>query len=464
MQAGIYARISSDPEETTLGVQRQIEDCRAEAERRGWDVVQTYTDNDVSATRSKVRPEYRRMLGDIKARHIQAFIVWDIDRLTRTPRELEDIIDLAEKYGIQLANVGGEIDLSTPQGRMTARIKGTVARHEAEQQSKRLKRKIEQKALAGEPHSQVPFGYMRTREDGTVRDVPNPETAPIVLEAAKRFVSGEALHSIVNDYNARNVPAPRAAAWNSTSLRQLLRRQTNIGMRTHRGELIGRGNVDPIMTEELFEQVLARLNDPERKKAAVGNAPKHLLTSLAKCGLCGHTMRRLRGTRNAQTGKDQPPAYGCKSCFKIRRKQELVDQVVTLAVVGRLQRPDLLAAISAGEPDTAAIAREKIKGLEARLELAADQFADGDIMGPQLKRITERIKPQIEDARRTLEATLPRTALADLAGADAAAKWEAAPLDVKRTIIDQLMTVTILPAGIGKGRDPELIKIDWKQA
>ena len=118
MRAAIYARISQDTEGTELGVTRQQEDCAREAERRGWEVVARYVDNDVSATRKKPRPEYQRMKRDIESGHIQAVVVWSIDRLTRTPRELEDIIDLADRQGLELANVGGNTDLSTPGGRV----------------------------------------------------------------------------------------------------------------------------------------------------------------------------------------------------------------------------------------------------------------------------------------------------------------------------------------------------------
>lgn len=136
---GIYARISQD-DGSALGVARQIQDFTAEAERRGWPVPEVFSDNDVSGTRSKARPQYERLLSGIEAGAIDAVIVFDIDRLTRTPSELEHFINLANLHGVALASVGGEIDLATPQGRLTARIKGSVARHEGEQMSRRLKR------------------------------------------------------------------------------------------------------------------------------------------------------------------------------------------------------------------------------------------------------------------------------------------------------------------------------------
>ena len=146
--AGIYARISLD-DGTALGVGRQVDDCTAEALRRGWTVVDEYVDNNVSASKSKPRPEYTRLLDDVEQGRIDAVIVWDVDRLTRKPAELETFIDLADRHGLSLASVGGEIDLATPQGRLTARIKGSVARHEAEQMGRRIARKAEQTARDG---------------------------------------------------------------------------------------------------------------------------------------------------------------------------------------------------------------------------------------------------------------------------------------------------------------------------
>lgn len=54
----VYARISQDRSGDELGVTRQLEDCRAEAERRGWTVAEEYVDDDVSAFSGRKRPAY----------------------------------------------------------------------------------------------------------------------------------------------------------------------------------------------------------------------------------------------------------------------------------------------------------------------------------------------------------------------------------------------------------------------
>lgn len=73
--AGIYVRISSDPDGTALGVERQARDCQELARSRGWRVASVYEDNDVSATRGKPRPAYARLLADLRAARIDAVVV-----------------------------------------------------------------------------------------------------------------------------------------------------------------------------------------------------------------------------------------------------------------------------------------------------------------------------------------------------------------------------------------------------
>ncbi|WP_301114290.1 recombinase family protein [Microbacterium sp.] len=458
LRTAIYTRISKDTEGTELGVQRQEQDCRREAERRGWDVVQVYTDNDVSATRSKVRPEYQRMIRDIESGHIQAVVVWAVDRLTRTPRELEDIIDLADKRGLTFANVGGTIDLGTPEGRAMARQMGTFARLEVENQAKRLRRKFQEKAEKGEPHGYSPYGY--TRIDG--RDVPVEGEAAIVRECARRILARESLRSVCADLNARGIPAPKSAQWNTTILRQILLRPSNAGLRTHRGKVVGPATTVPIIDGDTHAQLVALLTDPTRRDNNAGPTPKYLLAGLALCGLCGGKMRRTVGRMDK--GKRQPPAYQCAECFRVRRRQDKVDEVVEGVIVARLSRDDAVELFAAEDSKVADEARREIATIDAKLETAADQFASDAITGVQLKRITAGLRERRAIAERQLEAAKPRSVLMAVAGADAAARWAELPLGAKREAVETLVRVTVLPSGAGKPFDPESVRIDWVSA
>lgn len=117
-RAAIYLRISQDREMDGLAIDRQREQCEALAQFKRWDVVETYVDQSKSATdRTKNRPDYDRMVTDYKAGAFDAIICYDLDRLTRQPRQLEDWIDAAELRGLALVTASGDADLSTDGGR-----------------------------------------------------------------------------------------------------------------------------------------------------------------------------------------------------------------------------------------------------------------------------------------------------------------------------------------------------------
>ena len=226
--AAIYARISSDPNDTALGVGRQVKDCLALTDAKGWEVGEVFTDNDVSAASGRPRPEYERMMTALAAGRFGALVVWDVDRLTRTPRELEDVVDLAERHGVALASVGGEIDLATPQGRLTARIKGNVAKHESEQLARRVRAKMAERAETGQPHGRTSYGWRREqvyddqgRRLGS-RDVLHPEQAEVLRSAAAALLSGDTLRALTANLVARQVPTLNGGSWTPSTLRGML--------------------------------------------------------------------------------------------------------------------------------------------------------------------------------------------------------------------------------------------------
>lgn len=451
--AVIYARISRD-DGSALGVTRQVDDCTALIASKGWTLIDTYVDNDVSATRSRTRPAYAQLLAAIASGQIGALVVWDIDRLTRRPAELEHIIDLADKHKLKLANVGGEVDLATPQGRLTARIKGNVARHEAEQMGVRIRRAQLEKANKGLPHGSIPFGWDRVLEAGQPsRNVINQVQAAVVQEAARRLIGAESLAAIAKDFNARSLPTPRGALWQAPTLRQLLLRPANAGLRQHQGQVVGQAAWDPILSRDVWDRVVAILGDPARRKQKSA-AVKHLLSGIARCGLCESPMSVNHGARQAS-------AYTCRGCTRVRRHQGRVDAEVVGQVLGRLADPALRKELLSADTSLSAELREEVHAIEARLDIAADSFADGDINAEQLKRITARLTPALDSARNRLNGILLAPDLQGITGA--VDQWEKLPVTRKRAVIKALtVSITINPvARTGRNSWAELA-IVWR--
>src|SRR3974377_904425 len=204
--AAMYCRISLDRAGEGLGVERQEALGRRLAEERGWAVAEVYVDNDRSAYSGKPRPAYGRLLADIEIGVRDAVVCVDLDRLTRRPAELEAFMDLADKHQVALANVSGDTDLSTSDGRFKARIMGAVARQESEKKGERVSREAEQAARRGVPRgSRRPFGYEPDRV--TVRE----DEAALIKDAVERVLAGVSVPSIARDWNGRGIATPQAA-------------------------------------------------------------------------------------------------------------------------------------------------------------------------------------------------------------------------------------------------------------
>lgn len=185
VRAGIYTRISWDPEGQRAGVERQRVDCEALCASRGWEIAQYFENNDASAYSGKPRRAYERRLSAVEEGPITGIVTWHNDRLHRSPRELEAFIDLMERSGVRVAVVtGGDYDLTTPEGRFTARIVGAVARKESEDRSRRVRRKHLELAEQGRPAGQLGWG------------VRSESKRELVREAAQKVLAGQGLMTI----------------------------------------------------------------------------------------------------------------------------------------------------------------------------------------------------------------------------------------------------------------------------
>lgn len=315
--AGIYARISLDVAGEALGVQRQLEDCRSKAQTLGWSVLDSYTDNDVSASKARTRPQYERLLHDLEHGRINAVVVYDLDRLTRRPIELEHFIDLADRLGVSLANVAGDVDLSSSGGRMVARIKGAVARQEAERLGERVSRQKQQRASSGllQRSRYRVFGY--DRDWNIIED-----EAEAIREAFTRRAAGESTTSIARDLTAKGHTGVNGKPWTSGVLSRTLANATYAGMVTYKGEIVSKGLHQAIIDMDTFTMAQAEL-----ASSSMGtNTRKYLLSGILVCSLCG---TRMKGNPSTKMYRCSTTYGGCgRLSIRISLADEATRQVV----------------------------------------------------------------------------------------------------------------------------------------
>nr|WP_062336091.1 recombinase family protein [Herbidospora sakaeratensis] len=480
LRVAIYVRISNDRTGAGLGVARQEEECRTLAARIGWEIYDVYSDNDVSAYSGKTRPNYARLLADVAAGRVQAIIAWHADRLHRSPRELEDFIELVDKHHVRISTVkAGQLDLDTSSGKMVARILGSVARAESEQKSERLKSKLLQLAKSGKygGGGSRPYGY---EKDGiTVR----PAEAQTIQECARRVLAGEAIASVAKDLNVRGVPTAtnRPNGWSVPILKRMLISPRIAGLREHRprnpdgtrpnvGEIMAVAEWPAIIKREEMTRLHGILLDPARR-VSPGRNGRYPLSGVLYCGREG-CARRLVGRpdglgRRRYVCNAVPGAGGCG---KIMALSEPIEEHLFTLVAGALDdQPFMTRLMSAGSDVTADKVLAEIADDEAELEALAGDLGERRITRKEWLAARVPIEARLRQNRARLEKSDHR---APLTFADAPKSGEQAlawltnpeiPASRKSAYIRAVMEkVWVLPGVRGRNKfDAARFKIDW---
>lgn len=445
-KCAVYLRQSLDRDGERLAVTRQREDCFALAQDRGWEIVDEYEDNSVSAyDRSKSRPAYDRMVADFAAGRFDALICWDLDRLTRQPRQLEDWIEAAETRGLLFVTANGEADLSTDGGRMYARIKASVARAEGERKGARQRRAMAQRIERGI----VPAG---TRLTGyTTKGEVLPEEADLVRSIFDRFAAGESLFSIAGSLSEAGVPPRRSSVWHPSSVRDLLTNARYAGLQVFQGKPTGhRGNWEPLVGEPTFATVQAILTDPRRITNREGTARKHLGSGLFVCDECGEPVR-------AHSGR-----YRCRFC-EINRTREPIDALVRATVAAWLDSPEI-GTLTLTPPQRDDAALDRLSELRSRLASIEGDYDSGLIDGHRYQVASAKVAAELRQAERGLAQSRTGLALATIANVESPGDtFLSAPLDIQRQILSEFMAVRLRRQPRGrKGFNPESVLLKWK--
>jgi site-specific DNA recombinase len=393
----IYARISQDRDGSRLGITRQLNDCRDEAERQGWLVAEEYVDDDASAYSGKTRPAYERMLADIVARDRDAVIVWHMDRLHRQPRELEHFVDVCTLAGVtDVRTLHGDLDLGTGDGLMVARLLSIVAANESDAKSRRGKRKIRELAEAGAPHGggSRPFGF---KDDRISHE---PLEAQAIRNAAQSVLAGDSLSSAARALAESGVLTVHGNVWRTTTLRGLLLNPRNYGQRVHQGKPIGPGLWEPILSPEDGERLHLLLTDPARRTNR--SARRYLLSGLCRCGLCGTKMYSVPRFDTAR--------YLCRSghdfggCGRMAITARPLEAWITEAVLQRLDSPEMADALAGKSSDDASAAalHDQVQTDTARLQELAELWADGELDAGQWRAARSRLEQRVAASRKAI--------------------------------------------------------------
>jgi site-specific DNA recombinase len=439
---------------------RQVEDCRRLAEQRGFAVADVYVDDDISAWSGKRRPQFERLLEDLRSGRIGAVLAWHLDRLTRHPRELEAFIDLCDELRVELGCVTGDVDLGSHIGRLTARMLGGLARYESDHKSERILRKHEELAANGKVSGggSRPYGY--NDDKLTLR----ASEAAIVRECATRFLAGESIRSITIDLNRRGIPTAGGGTWAPQTLRRMLGSARIAGLREHKGEIVATAEWEPIISKEECARIRAKLADPERRTNRSGR--RYLLTRLLRCGHCGETLVS-RPRSDGQRRYVCASGPGFSGCGHLYIAADMVERWVIDACFYRLDSPDFAAALdNANDNPESERWQQEEADAQAQLEELATAYGKREIGMAEWRAAREPIEKRRTAARKQLAKATRITVLDGYVGnADALrADWDALDLTRQHAIVAAIVDhITVGPGRRGyNGFDDSRLRPSWR--
>jgi site-specific DNA recombinase len=466
IRAAIYARISDDKEGREAGVTRQIEDCRALAERLGWtlhpDLDPVFVDNDISAsTKSRRRrPAFDRLLAEVGAGEFDGVLYYSNSRLTRRPAEYETIIKLVEDTGVRLATVAsGSADLTTADGRMIGRILAAQDAAEAERIGERVSRAFEQRrATHNRP---APVGRSFGFEKGGEKII--PEEADAIRLAAKLILDGASLNEVARVWMENGTTPVRGDKWFRTTVRYTLMRARNAGLIEHKGRILGEGDFEAILDRETWERMCAAIKDRSNLSRAKYKGRENLLAGLVYCGVCGHRMivHVFKSPEGLPLPKstvqcDRGTGHGCG---RVSRNLVALEAYVNERVAVRLEsvRPfEPGDDVTSEAQEFARLSAEKDK-TEARIATLREQYVAGDVDSVDFIPLQRMLRERVNELDHQLR-DFDTSSGTDLT-ADAVEEWRNGTFDQRREILEAVVErIVVHPTGrVGPARAKQMV-------
>ena len=483
----LYLRLSDARTEGALDGREKL--LRAEAARRGWIVHRVVKENDLTHDADGPRPAtaFRRraardrhgnvirdqdtgkpvmrvyregwqsVIADLKTGRATAVLAEDLDRACRDPRDLEDLLDACESTGATAASLSGSLKLTNggEDGEIfMARIMVAQANKSSRDTSRRVAAARDR--LHGQSYSggRRPYGYFPAegteKYHRTLMVVPD-ERDLIVAAVADILDRDIKLAAITRDWGERGAVTVTGKPWTSQKLRQALIKPAVAGLAVCGSELKA-APWPHILERDTWEKLKAKLDDPVRRNTT-GNEPKHLLSMIARCGICNDgTVLYSMGTAH-RGGR----GYACRrGGWHLRRNAKHLDGCVEAVVLAwlelhgatALKPPPRRAGVNA--PALRAEAGRLRTAKREQMRMHAAGTIDNDDLAEGLREIRDRLA--VIDAQ--LAVSDQPDPLAEFRDAPARAVWGSMTLPRKRAIVRLLVEVTVYPtARRGPGFD-----------
>lgn len=387
----IYVRQSLDKKDS-LSIDSQIEDCITLCKRYGWRDYKIYRDKGWSA-KNLDRPSFQQMNDDVMNGRIEAVVCYKIDRISRSIRDLVNLIEDYSEIGVHFVSFSDNINTAAPGGMMLATLFGSLAQMERESIIARVTDnyyyRCEQGFWGGGP---APYGYRlkKTVVNGQKHTVleQDPAEAAVVRQFFEWYLEpGGTVYKILKKADKENIVTRKGKPWTSRVVSDILSKavyapntmdvynfyeEQGVKLRISPDQCDGkqsvnlfgkrdRGSKHPKRSRPASEMTFAiALHSPiidsdtflrvqQKKKATLSTTPRTgtsrttILSGLVQCGSCGRAMSPSGSNRGVRyftcSGRRN---YASGTCSSSSIQVQKLEDIVLAHTLNHYSSPDIM--------------------------------------------------------------------------------------------------------------------------
>ena len=306
-----YARVSRDTERLMHSVSAQVSYYSALIQKNPeWEYAGVYADMGISGTDTSKRGEFLRMLADCEEGKIDIILTKSISRFARNTVDLLETVRHLKDLGIEVRFEKEHIHSLSEDGELMLTLLASFAQEESRSISENVKWGVRKRFQSGEigAANKHILGY---RYDDELRKyVIIPEEAESVRWMFQMYIDGVSLREIAGSMNRAGIRTTLGNDFQEASVRQLIFNEVYVGdirrQKCYMADPITKTKVkncgelpqyymadchEAIIDRETYAKVQAEM---ERRAGLVN--PTYPFTGKIKCGICGQSFTRRKGT------------------------------------------------------------------------------------------------------------------------------------------------------------------------
>ena len=310
--AGVYIRVSTEDqarEGFSLGEQEEklLQLCNF----KDLEVYKVYKDAGISAKDMEHRPQFQAMLQDMKEGKINYIVAYKLDRITRSVRDLEELISVLEQYNCFLLCDRDDVNTSTANGRFFVRMLTVLSQLEIEIVSERTKFGLNGAIKAGHIPGQRPFGYKSAEDKKMIID---NTTRPYVEKIFDMYLEGKSFQQIANYFKKNKIFTKKN--WKDTTIQKIIDNKIYMGDYEQYKRIGKQVNLEPIVYMNVVEPIISRAKweecqrQKERNQRTYTRDRVYTFFQRLKCPSCSRIMK-CKGSGGT---KRKYMYYTCEHC------------------------------------------------------------------------------------------------------------------------------------------------------